>query len=139
MSAYYPDKFVYAGSLSGFLNRPRGWWPMLIGMAMRTNSGFQCDRDVGSSSDPRGSEVDPMLQIPRLVADKLGISGCMRQRHTERIRRRRSPAKFLEGFTLRPTSPSRDNYLQRGGSNGVFTYPTNGTHSWPYWVHSCRP
>src|ERR1700675_110432 len=30
LSAYYPDKFVYAASLSGFLNPSEGWWPMLI-------------------------------------------------------------------------------------------------------------
>ena len=34
LAAFYPDKFVYAGSLSGFLNPSEGWWPMLIGMAM---------------------------------------------------------------------------------------------------------
>src|SRR6185295_18254468 len=25
---YYPQKYVYAGSLSGFLNPSEGWWPM---------------------------------------------------------------------------------------------------------------
>src|SRR6185437_7112455 len=40
LAAYYPDKFVYAGSLSGFLNPSEGWWPMLIGMAMNDSGGF---------------------------------------------------------------------------------------------------
>ena len=43
------------------------------------------------------------------------------------------PAKFLEGFTLRTNITFRDNYQAAGGTNAVFNFPTNGTHSWPYW------
>lgn len=43
------------------------------------------------------------------------------------------PAKFLEGLTLRTNQTFRDTYLASGGRNGVFNFPTNGTHSWPYW------
>ena len=42
-------------------------------------------------------------------------------------------AQFLEGFTLRTNVTFRDNYLAAGGSNGVFNFPANGTHSWNYW------
>ena len=42
-------------------------------------------------------------------------------------------AKFLEGFTLRTNKSFKDNYLAAGGTNGVFNFPTNGTHSWTYW------
>lgn len=43
------------------------------------------------------------------------------------------PAKFLESFTLRTNEAFRDNYIAAGGRNGVFNFPANGTHSWPYW------
>jgi len=42
-------------------------------------------------------------------------------------------AKFLEGFTLRTNKTFKDNYLAAGGTNGVFNFPANGTHSWNYW------
>ena len=30
LSVYHPDQFIYAGSMSGFLNPSEGWWPFLI-------------------------------------------------------------------------------------------------------------
>ena len=42
-------------------------------------------------------------------------------------------AQFLEGFTLRTNETFRDNYLAAGGTNGVFNFPSTGTHSWGYW------
>ena len=42
-------------------------------------------------------------------------------------------AKFLEGFTLRTNKTFRDTYLAKGGTNGVFNFPANGTHQWNYW------
>src|SRR5262249_44444405 len=42
-------------------------------------------------------------------------------------------AQFLEGFTLRTNVTFRDNYIAAGGTNGVFNFPPNGTHSWGYW------
>ena len=43
------------------------------------------------------------------------------------------PAKFLESFTKRTNEQFRDTYAATGGRNGVFNFPVNGTHSWPYW------
>ena len=31
------------------------------------------------------------------------------------------------------TRRSRTNYIAAGGKNGVFNFPQNGTHDWPYW------
>jgi len=42
-SIYYPQKFVYAASLSGFLNPSEGWWPMLIGLAMNDAGGYNAE------------------------------------------------------------------------------------------------
>ena len=43
------------------------------------------------------------------------------------------PAKFLEGLTLRTNQQFQHTYAASGGRNGVFNFPANGTHSWPYW------
>jgi diacylglycerol O-acyltransferase/trehalose O-mycolyltransferase len=42
-------------------------------------------------------------------------------------------AKFLEGFTLRTNKTFQEQYIAAGGKNGVFNFPSNGTHDWPYW------
>ena len=40
LAAYHPGQFVYAGSLSGFLNTSSRLWPVLIGIAMADAGGF---------------------------------------------------------------------------------------------------
>ena len=42
-------------------------------------------------------------------------------------------AKFLEGFTLRTNKTFQEKYIAAGGKNGVFNFPSDGTHSWNYW------
>ena len=42
-------------------------------------------------------------------------------------------AKFLEGLTLRTNKTFKDTYLADGGTNGVFNFPADGMHDWPYW------
>src|SRR5258705_10230023 len=39
LAAYHPDDFVYAGSLSGFLNLSNGIWPTPVGFAMNESGG----------------------------------------------------------------------------------------------------
>ncbi|HZQ32806.1 MAG TPA: alpha/beta hydrolase family protein [Mycobacterium sp.] len=133
LSAYYPDKFVYAASLSGFLNPSEGWWPMLIGMAMNDSGGFNATAMWGPSSDPAWQRNDPMVQIPKIVANNTRIWVYCGNGTPSELGGSDLPAKFLEGFTLRTNKTFRDNYLAAGGTNGVFNFPDNGTHSWPYW------
>ena len=40
LAAYHPQEFVYAASLSGFLNLSNGIWPTLVGFAMNDAGGF---------------------------------------------------------------------------------------------------
>ena len=133
LSAYYPDKFVYAASLSGFLNPSEGWWPMLIGMAMNDSGGFNATAMWGPSSDPAWQRNDPMVQIPRLVANNTRVWVYCGNGTPNELGGADMPAKFLEGFTLRTNMTFRDNYVAAGGRNGVFNFPEAGTHSWPYW------
>jgi len=41
LAAYHPGQFVYAGSLSGFLNLSEGWWPMLVNVSRGDAGGFK--------------------------------------------------------------------------------------------------
>ena len=70
---YYPQKFIYAASLSGFLNPSEGWWPMLIGLAMNDAGGFNAESMWGPSSDPAWKRNDPMVNINQLVANNTRV------------------------------------------------------------------
>ena len=70
---YYPQKYPYAASLSGFLNPSEGWWPMLIGLAMNDAGGFNAQSMWGPSSDPAWRRNDPMINVNQLVANNTRI------------------------------------------------------------------
>ena len=40
LAVYHPEMFIYAGSLSAFLNPSEGQWPFLINMAMGDAGGY---------------------------------------------------------------------------------------------------
>ncbi|MCV7225847.1 esterase family protein [Mycolicibacterium komossense] len=135
---WHPDQFTYAASLSGFLNPSEGWWPTLIGMAMNDAGGFNATSMWGPSSDPAWKRNDPMVNINRLVANNTRIwiycgTGTPSDLDTSGGGGNLMAAQFLEGFTLRTNVTFRDNYIAAGGTNGVFNFPPNGTHSWGYW------
>ena len=135
---YYPQKFIYAASLSGFLNPSEGWWPMLIGLAMNDAGGFNAESMWGPSSDPAWKRNDPMVNIAQLVANNTRIwiycgTGTPSDLDSGTSGENLMAAQFLEGFTLRTNVTFRDNYVAAGGTNGVFNFPAQGTHSWGYW------
>ena len=69
LAAYHPGQFVYAGSLSGFLNTSNRLWPVLIGIAMADAGGFNALDMWGPYGGPAWQRNDPMLQIGRLVSN----------------------------------------------------------------------
>jgi diacylglycerol O-acyltransferase/trehalose O-mycolyltransferase len=74
-----------------------------------------------------------MVQIPRLVANNTRIWVYCGNGAPSDLGGDNMPAKFLEGLTLRTNEQFQNTYAAAGGRNGVFNFPTNGTHSWPYW------
>jgi diacylglycerol O-acyltransferase/trehalose O-mycolyltransferase len=138
LATWYPQKFIYAASLSGFLNPSEGWWPMLIGLAMNDAGGYNATSMWGPSSDPAWRRNDPMVNIPRLVANNTRVwvycgTGTPSELDAGVQGGNLLAAQFLEGLTLRTNVTFRENYLASGGRNGVFNFPANGTHSWGYW------
>jgi len=138
LAAYYPQQFIYAGTLSGFLNPSEGWWPTLIGMSMNDAGGYNATDMWGPSSDPAWQRNDAMIQIPKLVANNTRIwmycgNGTPSDLDSGTTAFNLFNAKFLEGFTLRTNITWRDTYVADGGHNAVFNFPDNGTHSWGYW------
>jgi diacylglycerol O-acyltransferase / trehalose O-mycolyltransferase len=137
MAIYHPNQFQYAASLSGFLNLSEGWWPMLVGTSMGDAGGYKSKDMWGDSSDPAWKRNDPMVNIGALVANGTRIwvycgSGKPGDINGQ-VAGDNFNAKFLEGFTLRTNKTFQEQYIAAGGKNGVFNFPSAGTHSWEYW------
>ena len=130
---YYPQKYPYAASLSGFLNPSEGWLPGLINISMGDAGGYKSNDMWGPSSDPAWQRNDPMVQIPRLVANNTRLWIYCGNGQPNELGGGDVPATFLEGLTIRTNRTFRDVYLADGGKNGVFNFPDNGTHNWAYW------
>ena len=133
LASYYPQQFPYAASLSGFLNPSEGWWPTMLGLAMNDAGGYNANSMWGPSTDPAWKRNDPLLNIPRLVANNTRIWVYCGNGTPGELGGDNMPAKFLEGFTKRTNEQFQQTYTASGGRNGVFNFPANGTHSWPYW------
>ena len=133
LAAYYPQQFPYAASLSGFLNLSEGWWPTLVGWSMGDAGGYKPEDMWGPKEDPAWKRNDPMVQIPRLVANNTRIWIYCGNGTPNELGGADVPAKFLEGFTLRTNKTFQEQYIAAGGKNGVFNFPPNGTHAWAYW------
>jgi diacylglycerol O-acyltransferase/trehalose O-mycolyltransferase len=134
LAAYHPGEFPYAGSLSGFPNPSEGQWPGLINMSMGDAGGYHTDAMWGAAeTDPAWQRNDPMVQIPRLVANNTRLWVYCGNGTPSDLGGADIPAEFLEGLTIRTNLTFQDNYLAAGGHNAVFNFPPNGTHDWAYW------
>jgi diacylglycerol O-acyltransferase/trehalose O-mycolyltransferase len=138
LAVHHPAQFPYAASLSGFLNLSEGWWPMLVGLSMGDAGGFKSEDMWGPSSDPAWKRNDPYVNMNTLIANNTRIwiycgDGTPSDLDAGASAGNLFNAKFLESFTLRTNKTFRDTYIANGGTNGVFNFPENGTHSWGYW------
>src|ERR1700712_2873724 len=135
LAIYHPAQFIYAASLSGFLNPSEGQWPFLINTAMGDAGGYKANDMWGPTEDPNSGwkRNDPMVNIDKLVANNTRLWVYCGNGTPSGLGGNNLPAKFLEGLTIRTNRTFQDNYIAAGGKNGVFNFPDNGTHDWPYW------
>jgi diacylglycerol O-acyltransferase/trehalose O-mycolyltransferase len=134
LAAYHPQQFVYAGSLSGFLNLSAD--PGQVGIAMMWNGGFSREAMWGPPGDPAWARNDPTLQAGRLAANgtRLWIY-CGNGTPTDpALASPDAPIGglgFLEGMAINSNRAFVDAYVAAGGNNGVFSFP-QGIHAWGY-------
>jgi diacylglycerol O-acyltransferase / trehalose O-mycolyltransferase len=137
LAAYHPGQFVYAGSLSGFLNLSANYWPLLVSVAMADAGGFNALDMWGPYGGGAWQRNDPMLHVGQLVANNTRVwvySGNGNPTDLDAaLGNAQIPAQFLEGLTIRTNHEFEARYQSAGGRNGVFNFPANGTHSWGYW------
>jgi diacylglycerol O-acyltransferase/trehalose O-mycolyltransferase len=134
LAAYHPQKFIYAGSLSGFLNLSAD--PGQVGIAMMWNGGFSREAMWGPPGDPAWARNDPVLQAGRLAANGTRVwVYCGNGTPTDAALA--SPDApigglgFLEGMAIDSNRAFADAYVAAGGNNGVFSFP-DGIHAWGY-------
>ncbi|UWW08252.1 esterase family protein [Mycolicibacterium brumae] len=138
LATWHPQQFVFASSLSGFLNPSYGLWPTLIGVAMNDAGGFSPRNMWGPSSDPAWQRNDPMVNIPRLVANGTALwvycgDGKPAGMESGGDFGINFSASYLENITISTNKEFQQRYVAAGGHNAVFNFPANGTHSWGYW------
>jgi len=138
LAIWHPAEFLFAASLSGFLNPSEGFWPTLIGLAMKDAGGYNAMAMWGPASDPAWRRNDPMVNVGALVANDTAIwvycgNGAPSDLDDDGSFGTLFSAQFLEDITLSTNKAFEQKYLAAGGHNGVFNFPANGTHSWGYW------
>ncbi|BBZ67823.1 hypothetical protein MINS_32520 [Mycolicibacterium insubricum] len=138
LATWHPQQFLFASALSGFLNPSQGLWPTLIGVAMNDAGGFNPRNMWGPSSDPAWQRNDPMVNIPRLVANGTALwvycgNGTMAEFDTGGDFGLNFSASYLENITISTNKEFQQRYVAAGGRNAVFNFPSNGTHNWGYW------
>jgi diacylglycerol O-acyltransferase/trehalose O-mycolyltransferase len=137
LAAFHPQQFIYAGSLSGFLNLSAPSMSGQVGIAMMWNGGFSPDAMWGPPGDLAWARNDATVQAGRLAANgtRLWIY-CGNGTPTDpALASPDAPIAglgFLEGFAIDSNLAFRDGYIAAGGSNALFNFP-DGIHSWGYW------
>jgi diacylglycerol O-acyltransferase / trehalose O-mycolyltransferase len=136
LAAYHPQQFIYAGSMSGFLNLSAPNWPGQVRIAMMWNGGFNPEAMWGRPGDPAWERNDPTLQAGRLAANGTRIwvycgNGTPADPALASPDAPIAGLGFLEGFAIESNRAFADAYIAAGGNNGVFNFP-DGIHSWGY-------
>ena len=137
LAAFHPQQFIYAGSLSGFLNLSAGDWPGQVHIAMMWNGGFDPEAMWGPQGDPAWVRNDPTQQVSRLAANNTRLwiycgDGTPTDPGLASPDAPIAGLGFLEGFAINSNYTFRDAYIAAGGRNAVFNFP-GGIHSWGYW------
>ena len=138
LAVWHPTQFLFAASLSGFLNPSIGLWPILMNIAMRDAGGYSAADMWGPKGDIAWKRNDPMVNIPRLVANGTAIwiycgTGAPSDMDPDPSIIGSFTAGYLENVTLDTTKEFQRKYQAAGGRNAVFNFPPAGTHSWGYW------
>ena len=138
LAIWHPQQFIFASSLSGFLNPSQGLWPTMIGFAMADAGGYRAQNMWGPSSDIAWQRNDPTVNINRLVANRTALwiycgSGMPAELDAGGDFGTNFSAQYLENITVASNKDFQQKYLAAGGRNAVFQFPAGGTHSWGYW------
>jgi S-formylglutathione hydrolase FrmB len=131
LAAFHPDRFRYAGSMSGFLTPSNTTLNGAITAGMMQFGGVDTRNMWGLPQLGRWKWHDPDAHVQLLVDNNTrlwvfspGTLGCS------------DPAAML-GYCEQAQGSNRsfyDHYRTVGGHNGHFDIPPGGNHDWPNWA-----
>jgi diacylglycerol O-acyltransferase/trehalose O-mycolyltransferase len=133
LAANHPENYSYAASMSGFLNLSAGQWPTLVSTAQLGAGGFRSDAMWGPPADPAWAANDPTVNAAKLVANNTRIWVYTGNGGDSDLAGTKLDATLLESATRLSNKIFQARYKLKGGHNGVFNFPDNGTHTWQYW------
>jgi len=138
LAAYHRDQFKFAGSLSGYLNISAPGMREAIRVAMVSAGSFNVDAMWGPPWNPAWLRNDPFVFAPELAGLSLYISAASGL--PGQFDQPRRPVDFVNtgsaiGLEALALMNSRAFQLRMNslGIPATYSFPANGTHSWPYW------
>jgi len=147
LSAYHPEQFKYAASLSGFLNPSALLMQQAIRVAMLDAGGYNVDNMWGAPWDGAWKRNDPIKQVSRIVANGTRLWIYCAPGGSTPLDEGADPnqafnADSLESMAIKSNKDFQEAYAKAGGNNATFVFPTSGNHAWPYWgqqLNSLKP
>lgn len=138
LAAYHRDQFKFAGSFSGYLNISAPGMREAIRVAMISAGSFNVDAMWGPPWSSAWLRNDPFVFAPELRGLSLYVSAASGL--PGEFDKPRSPVDFvntgsaigLEALALMNTRAFQFR-LNSLGIPATYSFPSNGTHSWPYW------
>ena len=130
LAAFHPDRFSYAGSMSGFMNPASTTLGGAITAGMAQYGGVNTQAMFGAAQLGRWKWHDPDAHV-QLLADnntRLWIYSPATLTCTD-------PAAMI-GYCDQAQGSNRQfyaHYRAVGGNNGQFDLPTGGQHDWSSW------
>jgi diacylglycerol O-acyltransferase / trehalose O-mycolyltransferase len=138
LSAYHPGQFRYAASLSGFLTPSAPFMQQAIRVAMIDAGGYNVDNMWGPPWDPAWKRNDPVQQVQTIVGNGTRLWIYCAPGGTTPADQNVDPSQSvgadgLEALAFGSNKEFQERYLQAGGKNATFEFPSAGNHSWTYW------
>ncbi|MCB1290675.1 alpha/beta hydrolase family protein [Mycolicibacterium sp.] len=135
MAAFRPDRYSYAGSLSGFLTPSNTQMNGLISNGINA-SGANIDAMWGAPQLGRWKQHDPNVHVQLLIDNNTRMWVFSPQTVTCS-----DPAAMI-GACAEAQGSNRTfyaHYRSNGGRNGHFDFPVGGNHDWGNWAGQLGP
>jgi len=135
LAAFHPERFRYAGSLSGFLYPSQTNMSGAINAGMASFGGIDSDGMWGMPQLGRWKWHDPHVHAALLAQNDTRLWVFSPQTLTA------SDAASMLGFADLAQSTNRSfhaHYRSVGGRNGHFDFPVSGDHGWSTWGPQLR-
>ena len=131
LAEFYPNRYRYAGSMSGFMNPSNTFLNGALHDGMMQFGGADTNLMWGPAQFGRWKWHDPTVHAQLLVDNNTRLWVYSPQTLTAS-----DPAAMI-GYADQAQGSNRSFYAQYrsiGGGNGHFDFPTSGDHGWGSWA-----